>query len=78
MSFSSGPFTLFVPTDDAFKQLPKGVLKTIKKDKALFRAIMRYHTLSWKLYVKEFTDEQRIVTLNDNMKMKINFYGDVS
>lgn len=76
MLSGTGPFTLFVPSDDAFKQLPKGVLKKIKQDKDLLKSVMRYHILSWKLYDREFSNEQRIVTLNDNMKIKINFYGD--
>jgi uncharacterized surface protein with fasciclin (FAS1) repeats len=40
-----GPFTVFAPTDDAFKKLPKGALDNLLKDKAL-KKVLLYHVVS--------------------------------
>lgn len=40
-----GPFTVFAPTDAAFKKLPAGTLETLKKpeNKAKLQGILEYH-----------------------------------
>lgn len=47
----AGPFTVFAPTDDAFKKLPagtvEGLLKPENKDK--LKAILTYHVVSGKV-----------------------------
>ncbi|MBC8049562.1 MAG: fasciclin domain-containing protein, partial [Chitinophagales bacterium] len=47
----AGPFTVFAPTDDAFKKLPEGtvemLLKPENKDKLV--SILTYHALSGKV-----------------------------
>lgn len=40
-----GPFTLFAPTDDAFKKLDDATLKKIVADKALLEKILRAHVV---------------------------------
>lgn len=44
----SGPFTVFAPTDEAFKALPKGVLDKLllPKNKATLVKILTYHVVS--------------------------------
>ncbi|XP_073518670.1 periostin isoform X6 [Phyllobates terribilis] len=41
----SGHYTLFAPTDDAFKKLPKNVLERIKSDKKAAEALVNFHIL---------------------------------
>ncbi len=43
-----GPFTVFAPTDDAFKKLPAGTLENLLKpeSKKTLTAILTYHVLS--------------------------------
>lgn len=43
-----GPFTVFAPTDDAFKKLPAATLATLLEpaNKAQLQAILKYHVLS--------------------------------
>ena len=36
----AGPFTVFAPTDDAFKKLPAGTLEAVLADKAKLSAIL--------------------------------------
>jgi uncharacterized surface protein with fasciclin (FAS1) repeats len=43
-----GPFTVFAPTDDAFKKLPAGTVETLLKPENLkkLQAILTYHVVS--------------------------------
>ncbi|MGI9424934.1 MAG: fasciclin domain-containing protein, partial [Hyphomicrobiaceae bacterium] len=42
-----GPFTVFAPTDEAFKKLPAGTVKDLLKpeNKAKLAAILTYHVV---------------------------------
>jgi uncharacterized surface protein with fasciclin (FAS1) repeats len=46
-----GPFTVFAPTDDAFKQLPAGELDDLLKpeNKAKLKKILTYHVIAKKV-----------------------------
>jgi uncharacterized surface protein with fasciclin (FAS1) repeats len=46
----SGPFTVFVPTNDAFVKLPEGTIATLLKpeNKATLTSILTYHVVSGK------------------------------
>jgi len=41
-----GPFTFFMPTDDAFAKLPKGMLDGLLKDRAKLASLINAHVLS--------------------------------
>ena len=49
------PFTVFAPTDDAFKKLPAGTVESLLKDKAKLAAILTYHVVSGKVMAKDIT-----------------------
>lgn len=40
-----GPYTVFAPTDDAFKAVPAKTLDALSKDKALLTSVLTYHVL---------------------------------
>ncbi len=40
-----GPYTVFAPTDDAFKAVPAKTLDALAKDKALLISVLTYHVL---------------------------------
>ncbi|KAJ3321126.1 hypothetical protein HDV06_004579 [Boothiomyces sp. JEL0866] len=42
---STGPLTLFAPTDDAFKKLPASALAAFQADTALLTSILTYHVI---------------------------------
>jgi uncharacterized surface protein with fasciclin (FAS1) repeats len=42
----AGPYTLFAPSDDAFKALPAKTLAELSVDKALLKSVLEYHVLS--------------------------------
>lgn len=40
---AKGPFTVFAPTDEAFKKLPAGAYEHLLKDTGKLKAILNYH-----------------------------------
>jgi uncharacterized surface protein with fasciclin (FAS1) repeats len=49
----TGPFTLFAPTDEAFKAVPAATMAKLAQDKALLRAVLTYHVLPTKTMAAE-------------------------
>jgi uncharacterized surface protein with fasciclin (FAS1) repeats len=45
----AGPFTVFAPTDDAFKKLPAGTLDSLLKDPEALKKILLYHVVAGKV-----------------------------
>jgi uncharacterized surface protein with fasciclin (FAS1) repeats len=45
----AGPYTVFAPSDEAFKALPAGALAKLAADKALLRSVLTYHVLPAKV-----------------------------
>ena len=41
-----GPFTVFAPTDEAFKKLPAGAYDKLAKDAGKLKAVLNYHVVS--------------------------------
>jgi uncharacterized surface protein with fasciclin (FAS1) repeats len=41
-----GPYTIFAPTDDAFKRLTPGALSSLLKDIRRLKTVLTYHVLS--------------------------------
>ncbi|NIO44135.1 MAG: fasciclin domain-containing protein [Candidatus Aenigmarchaeota archaeon] len=48
-----GPFTVFAPTDKAFRKLPKGTIKKLLKDKNKLTAVLTYHVVSGKVMASD-------------------------
>ena len=44
-----GPFTVFAPTDDAFKSVPAATLATLGSDKEKLKAVLMYHVVPGKV-----------------------------
>ena len=42
----AGPYTVFAPTDEAFKQLAPGALNALLKDTRKLKAVLNYHIVS--------------------------------
>ena len=45
----AGPYTVFAPTDAAFKRVPKSTLKALLNDKSKLRAVLLYHVVVGKV-----------------------------
>jgi uncharacterized surface protein with fasciclin (FAS1) repeats len=50
---ADGPFTVFAPTDDAFKKLATGVYDRLLKDTGKFKAILNYHVVRGYVMAKD-------------------------
>jgi uncharacterized surface protein with fasciclin (FAS1) repeats len=44
-----GPYTVFAPTDAAFKKVPKKTLASLLRNKAKLKAVLLYHVVSGKV-----------------------------
>jgi uncharacterized surface protein with fasciclin (FAS1) repeats len=42
---AKGPFTVFAPTDEAFRKLPTGAYEALLNDSAKLKAILSYHVV---------------------------------
>ncbi len=62
----NGPFTVFAPTDDAFKKLPPGTLESLLKpeNREKLRAILTYHVVAGELTAAEVIKLSSAKTLN--------------
>ena len=60
-----GPFTVFAPTDDAFKSLPKGTVETLLKpeNKQKLVNILKYHVVSGRVYANQAGEAGQATTL---------------
>ena len=48
-----GPFTVFAPTDEAFKKLPAGAMDALLKDSAKLKAVLNYHVIAGHVSTKD-------------------------
>jgi uncharacterized surface protein with fasciclin (FAS1) repeats len=74
---AEGPFTVFAPTDDAFKALPPGALDALLADPTgLLADLLLYHVVSGKAMSSDLSDGQVIETLlGNNVTVTINGEG---
>ncbi len=59
-----GPFTVFAPTDEAFKNLPDGALDNLLKDKEALKNVLLYHVVSGDISSAQIVDLDEVKTLN--------------
>lgn len=61
-----GPFTVFAPTDEAFKKLPPGTLEMLLKpeNKEKLRAILTYHVVAGEVTAAQVMKLSSVKTLN--------------
>ena len=60
---STGPFTVFAPTDEAFAKLPAGTIDALLKDKAKLTSILTYHVVSGKVMADDVKTLSSAVTV---------------
>jgi uncharacterized surface protein with fasciclin (FAS1) repeats len=53
-----GPFTVFVPTDEAWAQLPVGTVERLLADKALLTEVLKYHVVPGEVSVDKLKPGQ--------------------
>jgi uncharacterized surface protein with fasciclin (FAS1) repeats len=61
---SSGPYTVFAPTDAAFSKVPKSTLKALAKNRAKLRAVLLYHVVAGRVPSSQVVMLKSAKTLN--------------
>src|SRR5690349_1254370 len=69
-----GPYTVFAPTDAAFKKVPKKTLKALLANKAKLKAVLLYHIVSGKVTAADVVKLRSAKTLNGK-KVRIRVSG---
>jgi uncharacterized surface protein with fasciclin (FAS1) repeats len=59
-----GPFTVFAPTDAAFKKVPKKTLNMLLRSKAKLKAVLLYHVVAGKVGAADVVKLSSAKTLN--------------
>ena len=59
-----GPYTVFAPTDAAFKKVPKKTLAALARNKAKLRAVLLYHVVPGAVTAKQVVTLKSAKTLN--------------
>ncbi len=71
----AGPFTLFAPTDAAFRKLPRDTMNNLLKDKARLGAILNYHLVPSKLMARELKSCDLETVQGEQIKMTVSDDG---
>ena len=53
---AGGPYTVFAPSDEAFKALPEKTLTELKSNKEQLKAVVNYHVLPAKMMAGDVTN----------------------
>jgi uncharacterized surface protein with fasciclin (FAS1) repeats len=65
-----GPFTVFAPTNEAFRALPKGILR--KFDEETLSEILKYHVVLGQLLAKDVIKETELTTFQgEKIQVKV-------
>lgn len=59
-----GPYTVFAPTDAAFKRVPKQTLNSLLRSKARLRAVLLYHVVPGKVTASDVVKLSTAKTLS--------------
>ena len=59
----AGPFTVFAPSDEAFKKVSQSDLEALLKDKAKLTKVLTYHVVSGNVVASSLTEGQVVTTL---------------
>jgi len=72
LSSSNGPYTVFAPTDDAFNNLPNGLVSCLLNDIPTLTNILLYHVANGKVLSSQLRDDQKIPTLLAQQNVTVN------
>lgn len=74
-----GPFTVFAPTDEAFKKIPEAQLAALLEDKAALTKVLTYHVVAGKVMAADVvkldsakTVEGQSVTISSGDGVKVD------
>ncbi|XP_064633604.1 transforming growth factor-beta-induced protein ig-h3-like [Lineus longissimus] len=75
---TGGPFTIFAPTDEAFRSLPPQLAKELFANKTLLQGVLMYHVISGDVYSSQLKNELLAPSLlkidNKAVDIRVNIY----
>jgi len=72
LSAKDARFTVFAPTDPAFKKVPKRKLDALLKDRAKLRAVLLHHVVKGRVTAKQVVKVRSVRTLNsDSLRVRV-------
>jgi uncharacterized surface protein with fasciclin (FAS1) repeats len=71
-----GPFTVFAPTDEAFKKLPSGAYDRLLRDAGKLKAVLSYHVVAGHLTARDMKSGE-MATLQGTSLMAVVSSSDV-
>jgi uncharacterized surface protein with fasciclin (FAS1) repeats len=71
-----GPFTVFAPTDEAFKKLPAGAYDRLLNDAGKLKAVLNYHVVAGHLTARDMKSGE-MATLQGTSLMAVVSSSDV-
>jgi uncharacterized surface protein with fasciclin (FAS1) repeats len=72
---SEGPYTVFAPTDEAFKKLPAGTMEALLKDKTKLASILNHHVVTGKIMAKDVKSGDTKTANGDMLKVATSAEG---
>ena len=68
-----GPYTVFAPTDTAFKKVPKATLAALLRNRAKLKAVLLYHVVSGKVTAADVVKLSSAKTLSGkNVRIRVS------
>jgi|GEM_PF-4625948 len=71
----TGSYTVLVPTDEAFEELPKLALAALETDRELLRSVIHYHILPGRIMHRDLRSGTVNATSGDSIVIKIGSGG---
>ena len=69
---ANGPFTIFAPTDDAFKKIPKDTLDAVMQNQHKLQSILKNHVVAGKYMSGDVVSMDSFETINGgNLQVNI-------
>ena len=70
---AKGPFTVFAPTDEAFKKLPSGAYDALLKDAAKLKAVLSYHVVAGYFMAKDVKSGEVMTLQGSTLTAAVSF-----
>lgn len=73
----TGPFTLIVPTNEAFAKLPPATVASLQKDSSALANVLQYHVVKGSIYSWDMVSGEILSSLNGHY-IRVYSQGSVS
>jgi len=70
---AKGPFTVFAPTDEAFRKLPPGAQENLLKDQSKLKAVLNYHIVPGHFMTRELKSGEVMTLQGSNLTAKVSY-----